>query len=1067
METSPPPPHSIPHGHRLIPTQIDQLSLTNPSKLFACIPRSSSLSEGFRDVTYRDFARGIDRAAAWIEEKFGIGGEGLFRTLAYVGVFDLRYFLIMVGAVKVGFKTLLPSHRNTLEGQLSLFDSTDCKALLISEGFPIPADLISASGFEPITTPSLDTFLSPEGEVKHYPYTKTFEEAKDEPVTVLHTSGSTGLPKPIVLRHGWFSTMDAIIEMPLMPGGKRPLWMSSENKRMFASLPPFHAAGVNLLLQSPIWYGAVCVWPPSNLPMSGLLADQVLSATPVDIAFFVPSILEEMCQSQTSIAKLKKLSGIGFGGGPMNPSVGALLKDEVPLLHLIGSTEICVHPIYERADEDWLYFHYNPELKGVEFRPLGDGTYEMVVVRHPTTDRFHSLWYTFPELDVFPMNDLYKPHPSKPNTWLFLGRADDVIVFSNGEKLNPTTMESTLRSHPDIMGALIVGQAWFSPAAIIELTPEVASKLQTAEQKASYVETEIWKVVIEANKHAPAHGQLERDMIILSGPTKPFGRAGKGTILRPSTIANYQPEIEELYRRNGEGKLDIACIDVTQSLESFQQKIGALVANVLGVDGQLPIDQDFFTAGMDSLHVMTAVKHLKAALSDVPSDEINTRLIYANPTVNNLASALKSLSSSNETKDSPPTREQKMQATLQEFVQQLPTSASNYAQTSSERITVMLTGSTGSLGSYLLHTLLSSSKVAKVYCLNRREDAAETQAITNAKRGLVSSWDERVEFLKANLSQGMLGLKQNDYDRLKQDVAVIIHSQWQVNFNLALPSFHPHIAGVLNLTKFSSIAHFSPPINFISSIGTVSNYASLYNEPRIPEIPYHDPKVAANAGYAESKWIAERLLEEAGKTGVRSNIMRVGQIAGPVEVGTRETGEWNRSEWFPSLITSSKYLKCLPTELPGHSEIAWIPVDTLSRILYEIVTSDIEESKTSPPTKIFHLANPAASKWSALVLAIAEFLQSRSASGTESPMETVPFATWFAKLEGSSKSDGDVDANPGIKLLPFFQSMRDGIDEVKLDTTDSMQMSSSLRELEPVGEEWMGIWLKQWGQGTK
>lgn len=130
---------------------------------------------------------------------------------------------------------------------------------------------------------------------------------------------------------------------------------------------------------------------------------------------------------------------------------------------------------------------------------------------------------------------------------------------------------------------------------------------------------------------------------------------------------------------------------------------------------------------------------------------------------------------------------------------------------------------------------------------------------------------------------------------------LIQDNQWQVNFNLTLPSFQPHMAGVLSLVKLSATAAFSPPITFISSIGTISNYASLYSQARIPEIPFHDPKIAASAGYAESKWIAERLLEEAGRRGVRSNVLRVGQIAGPVEDGTREGGEWNGREWFPSV----------------------------------------------------------------------------------------------------------------------------------------------------------------------
>ena len=39
--------------------------------------------------------------------------------------------------------------------------------------------------------PSLSQLLA-EDEVPSYPFTKTFDEAKNDPVLVLHTSGSTG-----------------------------------------------------------------------------------------------------------------------------------------------------------------------------------------------------------------------------------------------------------------------------------------------------------------------------------------------------------------------------------------------------------------------------------------------------------------------------------------------------------------------------------------------------------------------------------------------------------------------------------------------------------------------------------------------------------------------------------------------------------------------------------------------------------------------------------------------------------------------------------------------------------
>ena len=55
-------------------------------------------------------------------------------------------------------------------------------------------------------------------------------------------------------------------------------------------------------------------------------------------------------------------------------------------------------------------------------------------------------------------------------------------------------------------------------------------------------------------------------------------------------------------------------------------------------------------------------------------------------------------------------------------------------------------------------------------------------------------------------------------------------------------------------------------------------------------------------GYGESKYIAEQLLEKAGKhSGVSAAICRVGQLAGPVMKG----GVWNKQEWLPSVSYAS------------------------------------------------------------------------------------------------------------------------------------------------------------------
>ena len=90
------------YGQRLLPRILDDLSETNPDRLYASYPYSVDIAQGFRDVTFRDMARATDSFAWWIHEKYGRSNE--FETLAYMGVADLRTPIVFFAAVKCGYK---------------------------------------------------------------------------------------------------------------------------------------------------------------------------------------------------------------------------------------------------------------------------------------------------------------------------------------------------------------------------------------------------------------------------------------------------------------------------------------------------------------------------------------------------------------------------------------------------------------------------------------------------------------------------------------------------------------------------------------------------------------------------------------------------------------------------------------------------------------------------------------------------------------------------------------------------------------------------------------------------
>ncbi|EGN94747.1 hypothetical protein SERLA73DRAFT_187804, partial [Serpula lacrymans var. lacrymans S7.3] len=170
----------------------------------------------------------------------------------------------------------------------------------------------------------------------------------------------------------------------------------------------------------------------------------------------------------------------------------------------------------------------------------------------------------------------------------------------------------------------------------------------------------------------------------------------------------------------------------------------------------------------------------------------------------------------------------------------------------------------------------------------------------------------KLEFLQVDLSSPTLGLSQDALTELRSQLTHIIHVAWHLNFNLTLESFkREHVAGVRHLIDLalSSTRLIPPQYIFISSIGAVSHFSESLS---VPEREFKDHSLPGNQGYAEAKYVAERIIDEAcHRSGLNATVIRAGQLS-----GSTVNGFWTPSEYIPILFTSSHKLNLVPNEFP-------------------------------------------------------------------------------------------------------------------------------------------------------
>ncbi|KAF8876660.1 hypothetical protein BD779DRAFT_1613269 [Infundibulicybe gibba] len=806
----------------------------------------------------------------------------------------------------------------------------------------------------------------------------------------LHSSGSTGFPRAIP------QTYLGIFECASF------------------SLPPFHAHGFYCQVAHPM-YGtlSVSVYPPVPITPSPDNIIKHLRGSGANWLITVPGLLHTWHQSKDAIRFLQKAVFVGYAGGPLSKTVGDILVGAgVNLKTIYGATESWGPnkiTLERRQEVDWDWVEFSSKAK-IRWAEQGDGTYECQLL---TTDTYHPSVENMREPPGYATSDLFEKHPTK-NLWKIVGRIDDVITHSSGEKTVPGPMEKIIMGSPLVSAVVMFGRNHDHPGILIE--PATVHKVESRDLE--ILKKELWPTIEQANASAPAFSRIFKEMVLVASPEKLLPKTSKGTVMRKLALTLYAEEIEAYIGTN-----DFRVIPPEDWQEKAVKNWLLEQADDMHPGRTFSTTHDLFEQGFDSLSATFLRLRMIGALksSSDPCKVVGAipfNIIYMNPTIAGLTNYITNLVAF--PGGGPTINEQVEAASIQAMVTKYTPGLDTPLRKSSP------------------HSERRNQAISKIFAFNR-----PAQTNRNLYQRQFSAFSERgldthllnlghLILLEGDLTQANCGLNCVIYDQLQREVDTIIHCAWKLDFNLALPSFESNIHGTRNLIELARSGAHAETLRFIFASSVAASVYPRKNERR----------GSLKNGYGQSKYVTEKILEMSG---LQTTCLRIDQIM---------------SEWVPILVKSSLVLGALPI---GGRAVTWLPVNTISDITLKIGFS------VEVPPRLLYLVHPQPISWENAMTLIGCALIRKKEPPT--PFPTIPFRDWVQRLqrEAEQATKDTLKKLPAIKLLDFFHDMARagevGIHEHAVTNTILLvdpSTSQILKTLQPIGSVEVNRWVEYW-----
>lgn len=265
---------------------------------------------------------------------------------------------------------------------------------------------------------------------------------------------------------------------------------------------------------------------------------------------------------------------------------------------------------------------------------------------------------------------------------------------------------------------------------------------------------------------------------------------------------------------------------------------------------------------------------------------------------------------------------------------------------------VLLTGSTGYLGSYLLHELLVQSQ-AVVYCLVRPGLDSGISRIQNSMAFFFGAriselMEGRVIPIEGDLERTDLGLSIADRQLLSAKLEAILHSAADVrHFGDEEQFAKTNIAGTHTLIELAKACEKKVRFHHISTLGIPEDLALSGQWNAVVEQQQLAPDLRVDNLYTNSKMEAEKALMLAAEQGLAVSIYRAGNLSSHSKTGL-----------FQKNIDSNSFYRMIKAMLllGKAPEVKWemdfTPIDYAGQSIVHLAL----RSDTSG--RMFHICNP-------------------------------------------------------------------------------------------------------------